>query len=96
MWPGSTFNRATRAHTKGSIMAIQRQEIATITNTFQITDEDGKRGVQVRQTKTNGRTQAVSILGFTGKNKSAATVLDRHALEDLHVVLMEVLADMDS
>jgi len=77
-------------------MAILRKETATITNSFQITDEDGKRGVTLQQTKKNGHTLAVSILGFTGKNKSAATVLDAHALEDLHVVLCEILEDMKS
>ena len=76
------FNRAPRAHTKGATMAIQRKEIATITNTLRITDEEGKRGVELQQTKTNGRTQVVSLLGFTGKTRSAKTVLDLHALEE--------------
>ena len=81
---------------KGQIMAIQRQESQSVTVSFQVTDEDGKRGVQVQQTKNNGHTIAVSILGFTGKTKSASTVLDQHALEDLHVVLCEILEDMKS
>ena len=94
MWPASTFNRATGAHTKGSTMAIHRKETATITNTLRITDEEGKRGVELTQTKTNGRTQVVSMLGFTGKTRSAKTVLDLHALEDLHVALLEIMEDM--
>ena len=77
-------------------MAILRKETQTIINHFQITDEDGKRGVQIQQEKKNGRTLAVSMLGFTGKTKSAKTILDTHALEDLHVVLLEILEDMKS
>ena len=77
-------------------MAAQRSESTVTTTSFTVAREDGKQGVIVQQTAQNGNILCVSIRGFAGKNRSAATILDDVAVADLHEALGEILEDMQA
>jgi len=73
-------------------MALRRTQSNIVNIAFAITTEDGKAGVQISQAIVNGVSAGVSFRTLNGARKSAAINLDRAAMEDLQMALVEVLA----
>jgi len=74
-------------------MAMRRTQSNIINLAFDISNEDGKAGVQLTNAIVNGVSAGIGLRTVNGARKSAQISMDVAALTDLRDAIVEILGE---
>jgi hypothetical protein len=74
-------------------MAMRRTQSNIINLAFDISNEDGKAGVQLTNAIVNGTSAGIGLRTVNGARKSAQISMDVAALADLRDAIVEILGE---